>query len=84
MGSEKSKKLRHGFTTGSCAAAASAAGAWMLLFGRELHEITIQTPKGIPYQAGILEIERSADRVKCAVRKDGGDDADIPTGTLIF
>ena len=75
--------MRYGFTTGSCAAAAKAA-AYMLLTGREKHEITITTPKGIPYHARMEEISRTEHSVRCAVRKDGGDDPDITTGTLIF
>ena len=75
--------MRYGFTTGSCAAAAKAA-AYMLLTGREKHEITITTPKGILYHARMEEISRTEHSVRCAVRKDGGDDPDITTGTLIF
>ena len=43
--STENKKLRSGFTTGSCAAAASKAAVWMLLSGNEKSEITIETPK---------------------------------------
>lgn len=78
------KGMRYGFTTGSCAAAAAKAAAYMLLSGKMKTEITIETPKGILYPAGILEIERRESWVSCAVRKDGGDDPDITTGTLIF
>ena len=56
----------------------------MLLLGRKKTEITIQTPKGILFQTEILEITRSETEVTCAVRKDGGDDPDITSGTLIF
>ena len=76
--------MRYGFTTGSCAAAAAKAAAYMLLTGREKHEITITTPKGILYHARMEEISRTEHSVRCAVRKDGGDDPDITTGTLIF
>ena len=76
--------MRYGFTTGSCAAAAAKAAAYMLLTGRRKHEITITTPKGILYHAKIEEISCTEYSVRCAVRKDGGDDPDITTGTLIF
>ena len=50
--------MRYGFTTGSCAAAAAKAAAYMLLSGMEKTEITIETPKGIPYTAQITDIQR--------------------------
>lgn len=76
--------MRYGFTTGSCAAAASKAAAYMLLTGNIKTKITIETPKGILYTAQILQISRTENEVGCAVRKDGGDDPDITTGSLIY
>lgn len=76
--------MRYGFTTGSCAAAASKAAAYMLLSGREKTEITIETPKGIDYHAAIEDITRTEQYVSCAVRKDGGDDPDVTTGALVY
>lgn len=76
--------MRHGFTTGSCAAAAAKAAAYMLLTGKIKTEIAIETPKGIPYRAKILDITRKEDRVSCGVEKDGGDDPDVTTGTRIY
>lgn len=75
--------MRYGFTTGSCAAAAAKAAAYMLLTGKRKTEITIETPKGIPYQARILNTRRGEREVSCAVEKDGGDDPDVTTGALI-
>ncbi|MCR5144111.1 MAG: cobalt-precorrin-5B (C(1))-methyltransferase CbiD [Lachnospiraceae bacterium] len=76
--------MRIGFTTGSCSAAAAKAAAYMLLSGKEKHEISIQTPKGLEYTPEILDIKRSEREVSCAVRKDGGDDPDETTGALIY
>ena len=76
--------MRHGFTTGSCATAASKAAAYMLLTGRVKSEITIETPKGIPYTAQLVDICREETWVSCAVEKDGGDDQDVTTGALIY
>ncbi len=56
----------------------------MLLTGKRKETITIETPKGIPFTADILQITRSETKVCCAVEKDGGDDPDITTGALIF
>lgn len=76
--------MRFGFTTGSCAAAAAKAAAFMLLTGNEKTEITIETPKGIPFTAILLDIVRKEKEVSCAVQKDGGDDPDITSGALIY
>lgn len=76
--------MRYGFTTGSCAAAAAKAAAYMLLTGKLKREITIETPKGIPYTAKLVDISRKEREVSCAVEKDGGDDPDITTGALIY
>lgn len=76
--------MRYGFTTGSCAAAASKAAAYMLLTGKIKTEITIETPKGIPYTAQLVDINRKENEVSCAVKKDGGDDPDITSGALIY
>ncbi len=76
--------MRFGFTTGSCAAAASKAAAYMLLSGREQNSISIETPGGKKYDACIEDIKRDGSSVSCAVRKDGGDDPDITSGLLIY
>lgn len=76
--------MRYGFTTGSCAAAAAKAAAYMLLTGKQKEEITIETPKKIPYRARLLDIRRREEKVSCAVEKDGGDDPDVTAGMLIY
>ncbi|MBR1441161.1 MAG: cobalamin biosynthesis protein CbiD [Lachnospiraceae bacterium] len=78
--------MRNGFTTGSCAAAASKAALLMLLTKSDIFHVTIQTPKGIPYNTEIVDISRDeeAGTVSCAVVKDGGDDPDVTTGARIF
>ena len=76
--------MRNGFTTGSCAAAASKAAVYMLFTGKEKKSITIDTPKGISYNAEILDIKMSEKEVSCAVKKDSGDDPDVTNGALIY
>ena len=78
------KSLRLGYTTGSCAAAASKAAAWMLLTGQEKRRISLATPKGIVLELDILDIKRGMDFVSCAIEKDSGDDPDVTKGTLIY
>jgi len=77
------KKMRCGYTTGSCAAAASKMAAIILLGGEIKDSVEIITPKGTPLSLKV-EVVRVSDRsVTCAVRKDGGDDIDSTHGMLI-
>ncbi len=78
------KKLRLGYTTGSCAAAAAKAATWMLLGGMRKESIHLLTPKGIELNLNVLEIQISQEQVSCAIRKDSGDDPDATRDTLIF
>ena len=78
------RRLRLGYTTGSCGAAAAKAAAYMLLTGRRMERVTLTTPKGIRLDLPVLEIRMGPDTVSCAIEKDSGDDPDITKGTLIF
>lgn len=78
------KKLRYGYTTGSCAAAAAKAAAQMLLTGQNVEEIALQTPKGILLHLLVEDISRGEGWVRCAIRKDGGDDPDVTNGILVY
>lgn len=84
------KKLRCGFTTGSCAQAAAKAAALYLFTGIVPKECDIVTPDGTNLNLPVEEAERYWDGEKnavcgvCAVRKDGGDDSDVTTGMLVY
>ncbi len=78
------RRLRLGYTTGSCAAAAAKAAAWMLLTGRRKERISLTTPKGIVLDLPVKEISLTENTAACAVPKDSGDDPDVTDGTLIF
>ena len=78
------KRLRCGYTTGSCAAGAAKAAAQMLLTGEQITQISLITPAGIPLTLDVLEIKRTTESVSCAVQKDSGDDPDITNGILIY
>ena len=81
---KEGKRLRLGYTTGSCAAAAAKAAAWMLLTGREKTAVTLHTPKGMDLSLSVQDIRREEGAVSCAIVKDGGDDPDITAGALIY
>lgn len=78
------KKMRFGYTTGSCAAAACKGAVGMLLGRTPLKEVSLMTPKGIPLSLELLDIRQEESRVSCAVKKDAGDDPDTTNGLLIY
>lgn len=78
------KRLRCGYTTGTCAALAAAGAAQLLLTGHAPAQLRLITPKGLPVEVEPELCRQEGDAVCCAVRKDGGDDIDITSGLLIF
>ena len=78
------QKLRCGYTTGTCAAAAAAGAAARLLTGETLPAVRIATPAGVAVEAELLQHAAGEGWAACAVRKDGGDDPDVTDGALIF
>ena len=80
----KGKAMREGFTTGSCAAAAAKAAAYMLLSGDKLDTVDINVPRGDCFHAKLNEVMLTQTEASCAVKKDGGDDPDVTSGVLIF
>lgn len=70
------KKYKRGYTTGSCAAAASKAATHMLITKNKIEIINIDTPKGIPLSLKVHNINICSDYVQCSIEKDGGDDID--------
>ena len=78
------KKLRCGYTTGTCAALAAQGAVRFLLTGSWKETEEIMTPKGILVTVS-LEKKSSGDGwAECAVRKDAGDDYDVTNGILVY
>ncbi|SNS45994.1 cobalt-precorrin 5B C1-methyltransferase [Anaerovirgula multivorans] len=78
------KRLRYGYTTGSCAAAASRGGAQMLLTGKPVEEVKISTPKGWDLTLALFDCEVGEGWACCGIKKDGGDDPDATNGLMIY
>jgi cobalt-precorrin-5B (C1)-methyltransferase len=76
--------LKKGFTTGSCAAAASKAAARILLYGEITPEVSISLPKGGRLVLEIEDVHVSSQRVSCGVRKESGDDPDVTNQMMIM
>jgi len=80
----KGRKMRTGYTTGSCAAAASKAAVQSLLVKEPVSEVTIHLPVG---EYTTFQIHRceflDGGKVLCSVIKDGGDDPDATSGAEI-
>jgi cobalt-precorrin-5B (C1)-methyltransferase len=78
------KKLRCGYTTGSCAAAAAKAAAHMLITGEVVETIEIDTPAGIKLKLNVCKPKLSEGYASCCIVKDAGDDPDVTDNMEIF
>ena len=82
---DKSKgKLRTGFTTGTCATAASKAGILAIINQQSLNNVDVILPKRDKINIQINSCNFSKDNAQCSVIKDGGDDPDVTHGAEIF
>lgn len=78
------KRLRFGYTTGSCAAGAAKAAAEMLLHGGLVEQVSILTPKGTELNLRVEEMKTTDIGVSCCIRKDSGDDPDVTNGIRVY
>ncbi|WP_407428763.1 cobalt-precorrin-5B (C(1))-methyltransferase CbiD [Treponema sp.] len=81
---KKTDEPDFGFTTGTCAQAASIASARMLLTQKIVEYVILTTPKGIKI---CIEIENqfiTEDYASCSVQKYSGTDPDVTNGIDIF
>ena len=78
------KRLRRGYTTGSCAAAAAKSAAVMLLAGRRLDSVHLVTPFGIELDLPLQDIVTDEKYVSCGIVKDSGDDPDVTDGITVY
>ena len=88
------KKLRRGYTTGTCAQAATKAAVTMLIGNVSVDQVTVSLPGKEVLTLKIAEAQKEFNKynksnpeiesVSCAVRKDSGDDPDITNGILVY
>ena len=74
------KKLREGFTTGACSAAAAKAAARVLVTGELLTEIETTLPNKRKVTFALRRCEKNGGRAVCSIIKDAGDDPDCTNG----
>lgn len=79
----EARELRNGYTTGSCAAAATKAALMALLYDISLTEVEIESPKGEEFVLPISLLRKRKNFASAAVRKDAGDDPDVTNGIHI-
>jgi cobalt-precorrin-5B (C1)-methyltransferase len=84
MARDASAKLRRGWTTGACAAAAARAAFAALLTGRFPDPVTIRLPRGQAPTFALALAELGEGVARAGIVKDAGDDPDVTDGALII
>ena len=81
----RERSLRTGYTTGTCAAAATKAALSALVSGNKLPKVNVSLPKDKHIVIDIAWIKFVDERsVTASVIKDGGDDPDVTNGAEIW
>ncbi|NLC03073.1 MAG: cobalamin biosynthesis protein CbiD [Tissierellia bacterium] len=81
---KEGKNLRCGYTTGSCATAASKAAAIMLETDKVIKYVEIDTPANIKHKLEVNNPVIGRDYALCSIIKDSGDDPDNTDGIEIY
>jgi cobalt-precorrin-5B (C1)-methyltransferase len=80
----KRKSLRTGYTTGTCAAAATKAALSTLISSEKILKVNVSLPKDKKMSIDIAWTKQNEDKsVTAAVIKDGGDDPDVTNGAEV-
>ena len=83
MDAKRDRPLRRGWTTGTCAAAASRAAYQALLTGAFPDPVDVLLPGGARPSFSLATAARGTDFARAGVVKDAGDDPDVTHGALI-
>ncbi|HXG74775.1 MAG TPA: cobalt-precorrin-5B (C(1))-methyltransferase [Candidatus Nitrosotenuis sp.] len=76
-------KLRTGFTTGTCAAAAAKAALVAITSQKKVEAVEVFLPKEKKLTISISSCSFDSTSARCSVIKDGGDDPDVTHGAEI-
>lgn len=76
-------KLRTGFTTGTCAAAAAKAALAAIISQKKIESVEVLLPKEKKLLINISSCSFDSTTARCSVIKDGGDDPDVTHGAEI-
>jgi cobalt-precorrin-5B (C1)-methyltransferase len=82
--SENERPLRRGWTTGTCAAAASKAACAALLQGDFPDPVEVTLPGGQKPSFALARWERGEGWAMAGIVKDAGDDPDVTHGALVM
>jgi len=77
------KRLRSGYTTGACAAAAAKAAAILALEGAAPKTVEIPFPDGSRHSFTVFSTEKLVNGALASIIKDAGDDPDVTNGAEI-
>ncbi len=75
--------LRSGYTTGTCAAAATKAALLLLLKEERPDRVSIEVPSGGAARVPVESLDKTGNAAEAWVIKDGGDDPDATHGARI-
>ncbi|MBI3754291.1 MAG: cobalamin biosynthesis protein CbiD [Deltaproteobacteria bacterium] len=83
MEDKKQRGLRKGYTTGTCAAAASKAAAIAFLTKKKVKGVEVTLPVGKAVNIPVHRCEIESERAIASVIKDAGDDPDVTNGAEV-
>ncbi len=88
MNAKGKKRLRSGYTTGACAAAAAKAAVGFLTSGQPVEKVEIPFPDGSRHGFAVRTCSRicgldGREKYRASVIKDAGDDPDVTNGAEI-
>ena len=82
---EKRRKglLRTGYSTGTCATAATKAALFAMITKTPVKEVIVTLPKGNTMTLAVKDCKFDGNSAQCVVIKDAGDDPDVTNGAEI-